>query len=408
LIEARAKVNRIDIEHDEDDSLGSFVSNQRSRELHILNDELNFLNQREEDEGQIDLESSNIPAESSVIRRHRSSSSGTERQWQLATQIAEDNRHKQNRSTSSKQRRLNSGKWHFGGSVKNFVLRKSQASIHRTSRVLKCAASKSGNIVSSVVQNSTYAVVTFTSRQAAIAARQCVADGSGLDRWVNVEDIPIPPLADAPAWNILACRGFCRPVTLSMNGNQKRCRNNVYVRSHFAAQNPLNGLKTKRIFRPLFLKNSMQDDPFSDPLLLTLYSAFVVSSFLEISVRLVDFPVHLTRISLRLTSILLSEENVGKAFPEMERLSALSGILAGSLYTLFMSICPFIFKGLANFGSGASSIRQAEFRAIRYYWSFILVTAFTGTSLATMVTQGLYSGAYLTHSIEGRNFFVLT
>jgi hypothetical protein len=254
LIEARAKVNRIDFEHDEDDSLGSSISNQRSRELYILNDELDFLNQREEDEGQIDLESSSTPAENSVIRRHRSSNCGMERQWQLATQIAEGNRHKQNRRTSSKQRRLSSGKWHFGR-LRTYVLRKSQASIHRTSRLLKCAASKSGNIVSSVVQNSTYAVVTFTSRQAAIAARQCVADGSGVDRWVNVEDIPVPPLADAPAWNILACRGFCRPVTLSMNGNQKRCRNNVYVRSPCAAKNPLNGLKTKRIFQPFFPKN---------------------------------------------------------------------------------------------------------------------------------------------------------
>lgn len=76
----------------------------------------------------------------------------------------------------------------------------------------------------------------------------------------------------------------------------------------------------------------------------------------------------------------------------MEEVGALSGILTGMLYTGFFSICPFIFKGLANFGSGAASLRQAEFLAIRYYWIFILVTAFTGSSLATMITSGLYSG----------------
>ena len=50
---------------------------------------------------------------------------------------------------------------------------------------------KKGNIVSSVVDYHTYAVVTFTSRQAAIAARQCMADGSGLGRWEELEEVCI-------------------------------------------------------------------------------------------------------------------------------------------------------------------------------------------------------------------------
>lgn len=56
---------------------------------------------------------------------------------------------------------------------------------------------------SNIIDTDSYAVVTFTSRQAALAARQCLADGCGLDRWREIDYIPIPPLADAPPWNIL-------------------------------------------------------------------------------------------------------------------------------------------------------------------------------------------------------------
>jgi hypothetical protein len=95
--------------------------------------------------------------------------------------------------------------------------------------------------VISILDHPSYAVVTFTSRQAAIAARQCLADGKGVDRWMNVDGIPVTPLgkfcremdcglfaylsiaslkneltlifflngipADAPPRNILFCRG---------------------------------------------------------------------------------------------------------------------------------------------------------------------------------------------------------
>ena len=36
------------------------------------------------------------------------------------------------------------------------------------------------------------------SRQAAVAARQCVADGRGIKHWNEYREIPTPPLADAP------------------------------------------------------------------------------------------------------------------------------------------------------------------------------------------------------------------
>jgi len=35
----------------------------------------------------------------------------------------------------------------------------------------------------------------------AVAARQCMADASGVERWIQVDKIPVPPLADAPTWN---------------------------------------------------------------------------------------------------------------------------------------------------------------------------------------------------------------
>jgi hypothetical protein len=63
----------------------------------------------------------------------------------------------------------------------------------------------------------------------AVSARQCVADASGLDRWVEVDGIPDPPLADSPPNNILFCRGCCKPVTLTLNDAQKNARNNLYA-----------------------------------------------------------------------------------------------------------------------------------------------------------------------------------
>lgn len=95
---------------------------------------------------------------------------------------------------------------------------------------------------------------------------------------------------------------------------------------------------------------------------------------------------------IRLTSSLFSPARLSSWFPSVDDIGALSGVLTGLLYTGFFSVCPFIFKAFANFGSGATSEDQAEFQAIRYYWFFVLATAFTGSSLATMITSGLYSG----------------
>jgi hypothetical protein len=107
--------------------------------------------------------------------------------------------------------------------LKDLVVGRGQAVLESNVQVLKEAAGE-------VIGESTYAIVTFTSRQAAIAARQCLADASGgVNRWIEIEDIPVPPLADAPPCDILACRGVCRPVTFTIKDNRKRWRNNWYV-----------------------------------------------------------------------------------------------------------------------------------------------------------------------------------
>ena len=80
---------------------------------------------------------------------------------------------------------------------------------------------KSYQAVDTLARDSTWAVVTFTSRQAAVAARNCLADGRGAERWVTAKLIPTPPLADAAAFDLKAFRNCCRPVTISVNDQQK-------------------------------------------------------------------------------------------------------------------------------------------------------------------------------------------
>lgn len=114
------------------------------------------------------------------------------------------------------KRKMNTGKWSnpFG---------KSGSSKDYTTREFLAKVIPSG-FLSRINKAESYAVVTFTSRQAAIAARQCLSDGSGLDGWREVDKIPIPPLADSVPWNICDCRGCCRPVTLTLPSQERRFR----------------------------------------------------------------------------------------------------------------------------------------------------------------------------------------
>ena len=51
------------------------------------------------------------------------------------------------------------------------------------------------------LKHPSYVVVTFTSRQAAVIARQCLADGGAEDSWKQIDLIPTYPLAEAPWYN---------------------------------------------------------------------------------------------------------------------------------------------------------------------------------------------------------------
>ncbi|MGK3740299.1 MAG: hypothetical protein ACI90V_007149 [Bacillariaceae sp.] len=60
-------------------------------------------------------------------------------------------------------------------------------------------------------------------------------------------------------------------------------------------------------------------------------------------------------------------------------------IIRPLIMTTFFAILPQIFKALANFGSGATSVQEAERHALSYYWWFMLVWAFGLTTLSTLV-----------------------
>ena len=188
---------------------------------------------------------------------------------------------------------------------------------------------------STLARDSTYAVVTFSSRQAAVAARHCLADGRGVQKWLSLETMPVAPLADAAPCDIITCRGCCRPVTLNLNQNQ---------------------------------------------LMIRRYIALASLAFIYIFYT----------IPITLAQTLVSPQNLQESVPAFYdwlnstgfSASILSGLVSALLYTLFFALCPIMFKGIANSGSRATSVQEAERYALKYYWYFMLVTAFAFTGLA--------------------------
>ena len=88
------------------------------------------------------------------------------------------------------------------------------------------------------------------------------------------------------------------------------------------------------------------------------------------------------------------------------------------------SLCPAIFKIIANFGSNATSVMEAGERAaafflligismqhadlcreencaLQYFWWFMLISAFSGTSFSTAVIQGFNQGLNIGMEIQG-------
>jgi hypothetical protein len=260
------------------------------------------------------------------------------KQWEKVQRIIHDD--ETHVGIDNERRKTHSGVWKKP-SMKMFR----HMILETTVKVKKWALSKTVDIVDELARDSTYAVVTFTSRQAAVAARHCLADGRGASRWKSIQHIPIPPLADAAAFDLKTCRGCCRPITLSVNEKQKSAR--------------------KWIARLL---------------LATIYLFYSIP--ISIATSLAD-PTKLNEIipkldELRADSVFFNE--------------LLTGIVPALLYTLFFALCPILFKAIANFGSNSTSVYFAEHHALQYYWWFMVVIAFSGSSLSVMALNAFNEG----------------
>jgi hypothetical protein len=155
------------------------------------------------------------PVESAALP----SASSWEQVEALVKEGSQTNSRLSNSTRSSEKNRghghVPSGKWEWP-SINSLL--------GHTKMHVKSARKDTVAAVDLMARDSTFAIVTFTSRQAAVAARNCMADGRGADRWVTLDHLPIPPLADAAAWDLLACRNCCRPLALGVNERQKNCR----------------------------------------------------------------------------------------------------------------------------------------------------------------------------------------
>lgn len=145
--------------------------------------------------------------------------------WSRVESMVNEAAHQTNRSMRAprmaKTQKVGTGEWKvpsfFGWSKKKANLVVGEV-VGQGQELTKDIGS---TVADHLLRESTYAVVTFTSRQAAVAARQCLADGRGLNRWTTWKRLPIPPLADAAPCSLCPCRGCCRPVTLTIHNRQK-------------------------------------------------------------------------------------------------------------------------------------------------------------------------------------------
>jgi hypothetical protein len=225
--------------------------------------------------------------------------------WEKVQQAVQDN----NEADGKKDAVIKSGAWKIPsiGSIFCRILKK-----------IRSPMKKTFNAVDEIKSISTFAVVTFTSRQAAVAARHCLADGRGVGRWVPVEDIPVPPLADAAVCDICDCRGCCRPVTLTIHPKQQMIRRYI----------------TTALLACIFI----------------FYT-----------------------LPLTFAAALVAPEKLNNLFPGIKDAAEnslvlsnlLSGIMPAAFYSLFFALCPIMFKALSNFGSNAVSVNQAEYIALQ-------------------------------------------
>ena len=106
-------------------------------------------------------------------------------------------------------------------------------------------------------------------------------------------------------------------------------------------------------------------------------------------------------IPLTAVSRLVDAEQLDQLFPELAKWSQdlglevaqyASGFLTALIWSTFFALCPILFKSIANFGSRATSVASAEFMAFKYFWWFMVFTAFSGPILANMALEGFNDG----------------
>ena len=294
----------------------------------------------------IDEDEESMPlAEPSLRRRANTAQSAvsegdvskSSNQWNqvnriLSTSDAEDHHES---SSSRNKREIKTGVWQKP-SVKSFMAAVKSDILSSFRAVGRWTMRKTDPLTSKLAKDSTYAVVTFSSRQAAVAARHCLADGRGVQRWLSVETVPVSPLADAAPCDIITCRGCCRPVTLNLNHNQ---------------------------------------------LMIRRYIALASLAFIYVFYTI---PITAAQSLVAPQSLKEMLPGLDEWLSQTEYLSAeiMSGLVSALLYTLFFAVCPFLFTAISNSGSRATSIQEAEKYALQYYWYFMLVTAFVFTGLA--------------------------
>ena len=236
--------------------------------------------------------------------RRRFNSISTDK-WSKVVTIVQERNFKNSHVT--KERMITSGRWRML-SLKEVFQRIWRPVVSTYRNRVKCRFLKQPDASDDWARDSTYAVVTFTSRQAAVAARHCLADSRGADRWVTVSEIPSPPLADAPVCNSSSFRGCVRPVTLSISERQKLIRHQLVLAT-----------------------------------LVTIYIFYT--------------------IPLVAAQALVSPERLSYIFPDIEKwqensiflANIFSGFIPALVWTGFFAICPPMFKIISNFGSNATS-----------------------------------------------------
>jgi hypothetical protein len=70
------------------------------------------------------------------------------------------------------------------------------------------------------------------------------------------------------------------------------------------------------------------------------------------------------------------------------------GLIPSLINMIILSTLPYTFKLLSNSSGKASSLAAAEGIALKYYWWFMLITAFSASYIVSMITSALSSGDF--------------